>query len=402
MAALIPKNTFAVAKRQSICATGVAVQVCYYSDTPRIIKNPTTASLKRGTGGRSSYNGITCTIFGNTGFLGRYVINRLGKIGTQLILPTRGDMYDSMPYKVAGDLGQILFHPFDLRDEESIRRCVKYSNVVINLIGRDWETKNFTFNDVHIEGARTLARIAKESGVERFIHVSSAGANPNPTPMLLKNGSQFMKTKWYGEQAVKEEFPEATIVRPGTIFGQEDRFFKCFGHSWRTLFQSIPIWKKGEATEKQPLWAGDVAAGITALVNDPNTIGKTYQFLGPKRYKLSEIVDYLFRIMRKTPDLGFARTDVETSYFFQLKVTINEKISPAWPMAYLHWEGLEKEATSDKYVKGMPGLEDLGVNPIEMETQADWEMFLHKSNRHYKESLGEFDKPALPKTIPIF
>lgn len=50
---------------------------------------------------------------------------------------------------------------------------MKYSNVVINLMGRDWETRNFSFHDVNVTGARTIARIARESGVKRLIHFSA-------------------------------------------------------------------------------------------------------------------------------------------------------------------------------------------------------------------------------------
>lgn len=98
----------------------------------------------------------------------------------QLILPYRGDHYDALRLKLVGDLGQVLFAPYDLRDEESIKKAIQYSNVVINLVGRDWETKNFTFDDVHVKGARTLARLAKEAGVEKFIHVSALNATSNP------------------------------------------------------------------------------------------------------------------------------------------------------------------------------------------------------------------------------
>lgn len=114
--------------------------------------------MKRGTGGRSSFNGVVATVFGATGFLGRYVCNKLGKIGTQLIIPYRGDAYSVMRLKVVGDLGQVVFTPYHLQDRESIDKAIRYSNVVINLVGRDWETKCFKFNDVHVEGARTLAR----------------------------------------------------------------------------------------------------------------------------------------------------------------------------------------------------------------------------------------------------
>lgn len=114
--------------------------------------------MKRGTGGRSSFNGIVATVFGNSGFLGRYVCNKLGKQGTQMILPYRGDDSEVIRLKVCGDLGQVLFHFYNLEDPASIREAVKHSNVVINLIGRDFETKNFRFKDVHTNGAARIAR----------------------------------------------------------------------------------------------------------------------------------------------------------------------------------------------------------------------------------------------------
>ena len=103
----------------------------------------------------------------------------------QLIIPYRGDAYFVKDLKLAGDLGQVLFQPYHLQDEESIRKAVKYSNVVINLVGRDWETKNFKFNDVHVEGARRIARISREMGVERLIHVSALNIDPLPAVSYL-------------------------------------------------------------------------------------------------------------------------------------------------------------------------------------------------------------------------
>lgn len=114
--------------------------------------------LKRGTGGRSSFNGMVVTVFGCTGFVGRYVANKFGKIGSQLIFPYRADHYEALRLRLVGDLGQTNFHFYSLGDEQSIKKAIKYSNVVVNLVGRDWETKNFSFDDVHVAGARRIAK----------------------------------------------------------------------------------------------------------------------------------------------------------------------------------------------------------------------------------------------------
>lgn len=144
----------------------------------------------------------------------------------QIIIPYRGEASETLRLRLCGDLGQVLFLPYYLKDEENLDKAVKYSNVVINLVGCDWETKNFKFDDVHVKGARAIARAAKKAGVERLIHFSALNANPHPEPIFLKNGSGFLSSKYHGEAAVLEEFPEATIFRPADIYGQEDRFLR--------------------------------------------------------------------------------------------------------------------------------------------------------------------------------
>lgn len=114
--------------------------------------NTRMSAFRRGTGGRSSFNGITATVFGATGNLGSSICNKMGNTGTQLVLPYRGDFYDVQPLKLCGDLGQIYFTPYNLKDEDSIRKAMNHSNLVINVIGREWETKNFTFDDIYVKG----------------------------------------------------------------------------------------------------------------------------------------------------------------------------------------------------------------------------------------------------------
>jgi len=397
--ALFVVNNFQIAKQTGVLGAfylkcGKIVSYSTSSDSgpkPLQLKTLNLSALKRGTGGRSSFNGLVVTVFGSTGFLGGHVVNKLGKIGSQVICCYRGDSYDAKNLKPCADLGQILFHFYNLRDEHLIREAVKHSNVVINLVGRNWETKNFKFDDVHVEGARRLAKISREAGVERFIHLSSLNVSPEPTPIIFKGGSKFLKSKYYGEQAVLEEFPTATIIRPADIYGQQDHFLHHYCHLWRRHLRGIPLWHKGERTIKAPVYASDVAQGIVNAILDPDTAGKIYQGIGPRRYLLSDLVDWFYLLMRKDEEWGYHRFDMRFAPLFLLKVWLTDKITTSHYIADLHKERLEREHVSAVIDEELPTLEDLGVKLTYMENQVPWELLPYQAYAYYIPEKGEYD-----------
>ncbi|XP_063236665.1 NADH dehydrogenase [ubiquinone] 1 alpha subcomplex subunit 9, mitochondrial [Bacillus rossius redtenbacheri] len=401
MAAAVVQSLVPLARHHVGPAAGAACLRAAYSTDIQPLRTTDLAALRRGTGGRSSFNGVVATVFGAGGFLGRYLCNRLGKIGTQVIVPYRGDHYDVLRLKMVGDLGQVLFLPFHLQDDTSIRKALKYSTVAVNLIGRDWETKNFSFDDVHVDGARRLARLAREAGVEKFVHVSALNADPNPEPIILRKGSRCLASKWWGEQAVREEFPEAVVIRPGVIYGQEDRFIRAFTYFWRRQLRAMPLWLKGEQTVRQPVYVADVAAAIVNAIRDPDAAGKTFQAVGPKRYQLSELVDWFHRLMRRDETWGYWRYDMRFDPLFLARVKALELVSPNTPVGLLHFEGLEMQHTTDRVVPGVPTLEDLGVALTSMEDQVPWELRPYRSGLYYDEGLGEFEDPAPPQAVPV-
>lgn len=354
------------------------------------------SDLKRGRGGRSSFSGQVVTVFGGTGFLGRYVVNQFGKVGSQIVAAYRGDDYDARHLKLAGDLGQVVFCHYNLRDEESIRRAVRHSSVVVNLVGRDFNTWNYKFDDVNHIGARAIARACRQMGVPKLVHLSALNAAEAPEGHVLKGGSAFLKSKWRGEMAVREEFPEATVFRPSDMFGQEDRFTRYFISMTRHQGKWMPLYRKGEHTIKQPVFVGDVARGVIRSIAQSDAIGQTYEAVGPRRYQLSELVDWFHRVTRKQSEWGYLRYDLKWDPSLLLRARLNELFCPSWPIGTFVPDKLERECMTDT-LSGAPTLTDLGVNLTTMEERIMWELRQFKAGAYYEEQLDEFAKPAPPK-----
>mmetsp|Transcript_5754 Transcript_5754/g.10526 ORF Transcript_5754/g.10526 Transcript_5754/m.10526 type:complete len:378 (+) Transcript_5754:62-1195(+) len=241
-------------------------------------------------GGRHSTSGVTATVFGATGFLGRYIVNELGKIGSQVIVPYRCTEQGTAHLRVMGDLGQIVMDPFDVNDPESIKKYVQDSNVVINLIGKDRQTWKYSFEKVNIEIAETIAKAAKEAGVERFYHMSCVGAAPDAT-------AKKFRTRYEGEQAVKAAFPEATIFRMTPMVGVEDRLFNSYAFMTRRM-PYLPLYDGG-ASKMQPVWVMDVVKAFIETLKTDDSKGKLYELGGPEVYTVKDLVTLVEKTIRE-------------------------------------------------------------------------------------------------------
>eukprot|EP00095_Tigriopus_kingsejongensis_P005589 maker-scaffold12_size759060-snap-gene-6.21 protein:Tk05589 transcript:maker-scaffold12_size759060-snap-gene-6.21-mRNA-1 annotation:"nadh dehydrogenase 1 alpha subcomplex subunit mitochondrial precursor" len=360
------------------------------------------ATMRRGPGYRSSFSGTVATVFGATGLVGRSVCSRLGKIGSQMILPYHRDHYTFMRLKVCGDLGQVLFNPYSLQDEESIRESMKYSNVVINLVGRQWETRNFSFQDINVEAPAKMARIAREMGVKRFIHISDINARENPKRVFLPGGSKYLRTKWEGEQRVLEEFPDATIFRPTELYGIGDAYLKYYFSTGRLALNSssLALWKKGNYTVKAPLHFSDLGHAIVNSLTDPEAKGNIYEAFGPERYLLSELMDYIFTLTDRDPqEYGFRRVDLRFSPTTFAVAAVIERM----PIGRKYFGGstidrLERSSLTDE-VLGLDNLADLGVTPASLIEKMPWECKPFRAYAHYEPELYEEIPIPIPRPV---
>lgn len=279
---------------------------------------------EKGPGGRSSIAGINSSIFGGTGFLGKYLCFELGKTGHRVYLANRGDTEDVRQLKVAFDLGMFAHLPYHIQDEDSIKEVTEGTDVCVNMIGKYYETRhavpvrssgnksfvNFTFEEIHIDAPLRLAKIAKEMGVERMIHVSALGADKD-------SPSDWLRTKALGEEAVKAEFPEVVIVRPGPLFGPEDRLLNSFAMNADRL-PFVPLIEGGQSLV-QPAYVSDVADAITALVEDTEGEynGKVFELAGEEDFTWEELMQFTYdvtyqkpRILPVSKEIAFAMGDL--------------------------------------------------------------------------------------------
>ena len=141
----------------------------------------------RHAGGRSSLGGYTATVFGATGFLGRYIVNRLARKGCQVVVPYREEM-SKRHLKPTGDLGRVVFMEWDARNTQSIEESVRHSDIVFNLVGRNYPTKRFSLMEANVESTERIAEAVAKYDIDRFIHVSSYNADEN-------SPSEFFRAK---------------------------------------------------------------------------------------------------------------------------------------------------------------------------------------------------------------
>ncbi|MBW6398024.1 complex I NDUFA9 subunit family protein [Roseomonas sp. HJA6] len=222
------------------------------------------------------------TVFGGAGFIGRQIVQRLARQGYTVRIAAR-DTERSARLRPLGDVGQVEPVAASVTDDASVARAVAGADVVVNLVGILFERKRGDFERIHAEGAGRVARAAAAAGVRRLVQISALGADPD-SPSL------YARTKAAGEAAVREAFPDATILRPSVVFGPDDQFFNRFA-GLAVLLPVMPVIEG--ATRFQPVYVGDVADAVMAAIDRGDATGRTYELGGPRVMTMRDVLEFV-------------------------------------------------------------------------------------------------------------
>ncbi|HYM73939.1 MAG TPA: complex I NDUFA9 subunit family protein [Stellaceae bacterium] len=287
-------------------------------------------------------------VLGGPGFIGRYVVKHLAERGEVLAVGSR-HAADAKFLKLKGDVGQVGLVNIAIDDEVRLPAFLAGKDALINCVGILHERGAQKFDLLHYSAPARLARLAREAGIERLIHISAIGAD-------LRSSSAYARSKAAGEQAVRDAFPTATILRPSIVLGPEDDFFNRFA-SMAMLSPVLPLIGDGE-TRFQPVYVGDVAEAVVRALDDPAAAGRTYELGGPKIYTFRALMELMLAEIRRKRwfvNLPFA---VATAQARAMSICPNPPLTP---------DQVEMLRRDNVVSSGALTLGTLGIQPVAVE-----------------------------------
>ena len=309
-------------------------------------------------------SGKKVVVFGGRGFIGSHLVNLLCKNSCQVDIVTR-DERKKLDFFLGSEPGQVSVKKIEKFSERELDYLVQKADIVFNLIGILFETKKNTFSDVHVNIPGEIAGAAKRNGVRNFIHLSALNIEKSVT-------SFYSNSKLYGEEAVKEKFPDCVIIRPSVVFGKRDSFTNFFismsnFSPFLPLIGTPEIKKKGfipilNFTKKvkfQPVYVGDL---VSFMIKTCLLKKKIFDLSGPTIHSFDEIFDIILEAKKRK------RLYLPIPFFLARVLAFFMEIIPKPPLTRDQVRLLEYDNIS---AKGFENLKKFVRNPSSLKTIAE-------------------------------
>jgi uncharacterized protein YbjT (DUF2867 family) len=293
------------------------------------------------------------TIYGGSGFVGRYIARRMAQAGWRVRVAVRrpNEALFVKPYGAVGQVEPILCN---IRDDASVEAALMGADAVVNCVGILNAVGKNKFDAVQAQGATRIARMAAKNGVANMVHISAIGAD-------AASESEYSQSKAHGEAGVLEHMPNAVILRPSVIFGTEDEFFNRFAGMAKNT-PILPI--VGADTKFQPVYVDDVAQAAAHAAQGKVTAG-IYELGGPDVVSMRGAMAQMLSVIRRNRlvvnlpffaanlmALGFDMLQAITLGLFENKVLTRDQV-----------KNLRRDNVVDASAKTFA---DLGIEPNSM------------------------------------
>ena len=169
-------------------------------------------------------------IFGSSGQIGKSLIRKFTKNNYRVIAVTRSIHQKGYQIKSQSNYGYLELEEIKTFNEEEIKNLMKKSSICINLIGILYEKKKNQFNLIHSDLPSLLSKLALQNSLEQFIHLSALGIESAVD-------SNYAKSKLSGEEKVRKNFPNSTILKPSIVYSVDDNFTTNF----MNLLNMLPV-----------------------------------------------------------------------------------------------------------------------------------------------------------------
>ena len=309
------------------------------------------------------------TIYGGSGFIGRYIARRMAREGWRVRVAVRRPN-EALFVKTYGVVGQVEPVLCNIRDDASVAEVMKGADAVINCVGTfDAGGKN-NFDAVQHEGAARIARIAAAEGVARMVHISAIGAD-------AEGASLYAQSKATGEAAVLAAFPSAVILRPSVIFGSDDKFFNRFAAMAR-FGPILPV--VGAQTRFQPVHVDDVAkAAVVAVTGDAAGV---YELGGPDIESFRSLMQQMLVVInrrRLVINIPFFVARIMAFFLDMGSICTGRLVKNTM----LTRDQVRALASDNVVAEGAKGFADLGINPSAMAAVLPDYLWPHRPSGQY-------------------
>ncbi len=297
------------------------------------------------------------TVFGGSGFVGRYIVRNLVAGGNRVRVAVRNPN-QALFLRPMGDVGQVVPMQANVRDDSSVAAAVAGADAVVNAVGTYRQRGRQTYDNIHVGGARRIAEAAKVHGVARLVHISGIGTDAD-------SPSAFVRSKAAGEEAIREGFPGATIVRCSVVFGQEDSVLNRLAAVARfspvmPLFGNLPA--DAGSSKLQPVYVVDVADAVGRMLDDQSAEMRTFELGGPRIVTYRELVEFVLH------EAG--RNRILAPLPFAIAKALAGVLDVVLPVSPLTRDEVVLLESDNVVGVGAPSFADLGIEPTSLETVA--------------------------------